>query len=182
MKNTIPVIAIATAAIVGTTGCQRSDGQEMPEPWYGTVREADFSGIVPVGWPLCKPFVDEELTAVRGFLVVEKMEDHANLHASGVKVGDIFLSWATSEPEVPETLRDAWLDFLIWGRGDEDVCWVARDQDGRIEVFPCDAGLLYECMVSLGTFGLALRPTAFSDEDVERIRAAAEAQKKEDGE
>ncbi|MBR4612063.1 MAG: hypothetical protein IKO40_05035, partial [Kiritimatiellae bacterium] len=105
---------------------------------------------------------------------------HANLKASGVKVGDIVLSWATRYPEVPETLREAWLDFLNWGRSEEDVCWLARDNAGEIEVFPCDACMFYECMVALGTFGLALRPTAFPDEEVERIAAAAEARKKAD--
>ncbi len=92
-------------------------------------------------------------------------------------VGDVCLSWGTRDPEVPETLRAAWLDFLRWGRSDEDICWCARDNGGEIEVFPCDAGLLYECMVSLGTFGLALMSTAFLEEDAERIRAAAAARK-----
>ena len=176
------VFIVATAAIAAMSGCQQGGGQETAEPPRRTTPEADFSGVVPVGWPLCKPFVDGNYETVRGFLVVETVKDHPNLHASGVETGDICLSWATRDPEVPETLRDAWLGFLKWGRGDEDVCWFARDNGGGIEVFACEAGMLYECMASLGTFGLALRPTAFSHEDVERIRAAAEARRKSDPE
>lgn len=180
MQHRITIVIIAIATIAAMSDCRRSGGQIKAAPWWGTMREADFSGIVPIGWPLCEPFVDEEYETVRGFLVVEKIKDHANLKASGVEVGDIILSWATRYPEVPETLREAWLDFLNWGRSDEDVCWLARDQGGRIEVFPCDSCMFYECMVALGTFGLALRPTAFPDEEVERITAAAEVRKQAD--
>ena len=121
--------------------------------------------------------MDDNYETVQGFLVVEKVMDHPNLKYAGVLVGDICLSWGTRYPEAPETLSDAWIDFLKWGRSDEDVCWFARDNGGKIEVFQCDAGLLYECMVSLGTFGLALKPTAFPKEAAERIRAAASARK-----
>ena len=44
---------------------------------------------------------------------------------------------------------------------------------GKIEVFSCSMGELYECMVALGTFGLELRPVPFSDDDAERITDAA---------
>ena len=180
MQQRLSIAVIAIAVIAAMAGCRRDGGQERHEPWWGTAREQDFSGIVPVGWPLCEPFVDEDYATVRGFLVVEKVKDHANLKASGVKAGDIVLSCATPYPEVPDTLRDAWLNFLNWGRSDEDVCWFARDNGGNVEILSCGAAELYECEVALGTFGLALRPTAFQDEDVERIAAAAESWKKAD--
>ncbi|MBQ6923683.1 MAG: hypothetical protein IJQ73_03495 [Kiritimatiellae bacterium] len=183
---TIAIAFFAIAVLAVAPGCRkdsRRDAVEPPEaaqktaPWWDPVQEADYSGAVPIGWPLCRPFVDDDYEMAHGFLVVEKVKDHPNLAYADVRVGDICLSWGTRDPEVPETLSKAWLDFLNWGRDDEDVCWFARDNGGEIEVFPCDAGLLYECMVSLGTFGLALKPTAFPKEAAERIRAAASARK-----
>jgi hypothetical protein len=164
-------------AIAAMTGCRRGGGKDEAAPWWETAHEADFSGTISPGWPLCDPFMDSNYESAQGFLVVEKVEDHPNLEMSGVKVGDICLSWNTRYPEVPETLREAWLDFLNWGRGDEDVCWFARENGGEIEVFSCGAGILYECMVALGTFGLALTPTEFDNERFEKIEAAAKARK-----
>ena len=179
--------AMSCIVLAAAPGCRKDHRQDAAEPseavrktaaWWDPVQQADYSGAVPIGWPLCKPFVDDDYETVQGFLVVEKVKDHPNLAYADVRVGDVLLSWGARDPEVPETLRDAWLDFLNRRLDDEAVCWFARDTGGEIEVFPCDACLLYECMVSLGTFGLALQPTAFPEEDAERIRAAAAARKK----
>ena len=168
----------AATAIAAMTGCRRGGDSKETDQWWKTEHEADFSGTIPIGWPLCEPFVDDDYENARGFLVVERVEDHPNLEMSGVRVGDILLSCDTRYPEVPETLRDAWLGFLNWGRGDEDDCWFARESGGEVEVFSCGAGILYECMVSLGTFGLALTPTEFDKGRFEKIEAAAKARKK----
>lgn len=188
-KAKLAIAFFAIAVLAAAPGCRKDHRQDAaeppasarkPAPWWDPVQQADFSGAVPIGWPLCKPFVDDDYETVRGFLVVEKVKDHPNLSQAGVRAGDIFLSWGTRGPEVPETLRDAWLDFLNWRRNDEDDCWLVRDNGGEFEVFRCDACLLYECMVSLGTFGLALKPTAFPEEDADRIRAAVAALKEAD--
>ena len=171
-------VAIVVAALLAlTTGCGRADRAESAVS-PDVSRTADFSGAIPMSWPLCKPFVDGDGEVAKDFLVVEQVKDHSGIRNSGVEPGDICLSWGTPNPEVPETLRDAWLAYLCKECGDEADCWFARDRDGRVEVFSCGMGELYECMVSLGTFGLALRPTAFPDEAVERITEAASARKK----
>ncbi len=181
-KLTLAIAFFVLVAVAAMPGCRRGRQQDAVEPsgttedsapWWQTAHTADYSGTVPVDWPLCRPFVGDDYETVRGFLVVEKVKDHYNLRSTGLRVGDICLSWATDSPKVPKTLRDAWLEFLSWGRSDEDVCWFARDNGGSVEVFPCDAGLLYECMVSLGTFGLALTPTPFDQERYEKIEVAA---------
>ncbi len=172
MKNLISAWILAVFSIAVTSGCHKGTGLKDPSPWWKTPYMAEFSGTVPVEWPFCKPFVDDNAEDVRGFLIVEKVKDHPTIKDSGVKPGDICLSWATQWPEVPETLRDAWLGFLNWGRGDEDVCWFARDVNGIVEVFSCDAVCLYECMASPRTFGLALAPKAFGREAVDRIEKA----------
>ena len=186
-KLELAIAFFAIAVLAAAPGCRKDNRQDAAEPseatrkiapWWDPVQQADYSGAVPIGWPLCKPFVDDNYETVQGFLVVEKVKDHPNLAYADVRVGDVLLSWGTRDPEVPETLRDAWLDFFNRRLDDEAVCWFARDNGGEIEVFPCDACLLYECMVSLGTFGLALQPTAFPEEDAERIRAAAAERKK----
>ena len=168
----------AAMAIAAMSGCRRGGDQKESAPWWQTERKADFSGTIPIDWPLCEPFVDDDCEVVQGFLVVEKVKDHPNLEASGVKPGDICLSWGTRYPEAPETLRDAWLGFLKRDCGDEAVCWFARENGGRVDVFQCGAAELYECEVALGTFGLALTPTAFDKERFKRIDAAAKARKK----
>ena len=176
MKNRAFSVCLAILAVAALSGCRKGGGlEEKSAPWWETPHKADYSGTIPVVWPFCKPFVDDNAEDVQGFLVVERVKDHPSLKDSGVKPGDFCLSWATPKPEVPKTLRDAWLDFLNWGRGDEDVCWFAREKDGEIQVFPCDAVFLYECMVSLGTFGLALKPMAMDEERFEKIRCAAQA-------
>lgn len=174
MGNRVVAIGLAIFAIAAMSGCRKNDRREKPEPWWMTAHPADYSGTIPVEWPFCKPFVDDNVEDVRGFLVVEKVKDHPTLKDSGVKAGDICLSWATRDPEVPETLRDAWLEFLTKKSGDEDVCWFARENGSKIEVFPCDVSGLYECMAALGTFGLALKPMAFAEDRFEKIRCAAQ--------
>ena len=174
MKNCVVAIGVAILAIAALSGCRKGgDLEEKSAPWWETPHKADYSGTIPVVWPFCKPFVDDNAEDVQGFLVVERVKDHPSLKDSGVKPGDFCLSWATPKPEVPKTLRDAWLDFLNWGRSDEDVCWFAREKDGEIEVFPCDVVCLYECMAAIGSFGLALKPMAVDEERFEKIRCAA---------
>lgn len=138
---------------------------------------ADFSAPIRPGWQLGKPFANENCETLPGFLVVEKVKDHPTIRGSGVEVGDICLSWGTLDPEPPETLREAWLAFLVYEANDEDEFWFARDRDGKTEVFSCGMVELFECMVALGTFGLELRPVPFKKEDAERILAAAAARK-----
>ena len=175
MRNCTVAIGLATFAVVVLSGCRKGgDLDEKSAPWWETRHKADYSGTIPVEWPFCKPFVDDNAEDVWGFLVVEKVKDHSTLKDSGVEVGDICLSWGTTSPEPPKTLRDAWLEFLNWGRGDEDVCWFARENGGSVEVFSCDAVGLYECMAAIGTFGLALKPMAFGEERFEKIRSAAQ--------
>lgn len=164
------------AAVAAMSGCRRQVGtdaapQQDAAPW------ADFSGPIRPGWQLDKPFADDNSETLQGFLVVEKVKDHPNLRSSGVEVGDICLSWGTPDPEPPATLREAWLAFLANEAGDDEAVWFARNRDGRTEVYSCSMGGLFECMVSLGTFGLTLRPVAFPPEEAERIRTAAAAQK-----
>lgn len=165
----------AAAAVAALTAGSAPEATADEAAAGGADNRADFRGIVPPSFPLCAPFVDDNDETVEGFLVVRRVKDHPNPRNAGVEPGDVCLSWGTDGPKPPETLRDAWLDFLNWGRSDEDECWFARDRDGRIEVFSCGGGELYECMVALGTFCLELAPTAFPKEEAERIRAAARA-------
>lgn len=170
------IVLAGIAAMAAMSGC-RGEGDAAATAPPDAPHRADFSGTIPAGWPLCKPFADDNGETVQGFLVVDKVKDHPNLAGSGVEPGDICLSWGTFNPEAPETLREAWLAFLGHDAGDEEPFWFARDRDGKTEVFSCGMGELFECAAALGTFGLELRPAAFRKEDAERIRAAAAARK-----
>ena len=174
MNTKIALLAAAAVAALAT-GCGRDAGRTEAAPAADTEWMADFTGIIPPSYPLCPPFVDRDLATVEGFLVVRSVEDHPNPRNAGVEPGDVFLSFGTDGPKPPETLHEAWLAFLNGGKGDEDSCWFARERDGRIEVYSCCVGELYECEVALGTFCLELKPTAFPKEAAERIRAAARA-------
>jgi hypothetical protein len=173
-------IAWFTAAAVAalSTGCGQDVVRTEASAAADAERRADFRGIIPPSYPICAPFVDDNDETVEGFLVVQTVKDHPSLKNSGVMVGDVCLSWGTRYPEAPETLRDAWLDFLNRRFDDEAVCWFARDKGGKVEVFSCGAAELYECEVALASFGLELLPTAFPEKDAERIRAAAAARKR----
>ena len=175
MKKRVVTIGLAIVAVAALPGCRKSDRREKPEPWWNTGHPADYSGTIPRTWPYCKPFINDDIELVPGFLVVEWTKDHPTIENAGVEVGDICLSWGTRDPEVPETLREAFLAYLCNNAGDDDSCWFARDRDGKIEVFSCCMGELHECMAAFGTFCLELRPVPFSKNDAERIKAAAAA-------
>ena len=166
----VAIVAIATA-----TGCCRTTSRQGAAAAGEETRYADFSATIPMAWDCREPFAIDGCEPTKGFLVIEKVKDHPSIIGSGVEIGDICLSWGTRDPEVPETLRDAFLSYLSNNAGDDDACWFARDRDGKIEVFSCCMGELYECMVALGTFGLELRPVQFSKDDAERIKAAVVA-------
>ena len=170
-------VAMAVAAFVITiagattaTGCRRATNPQDEQPAAREeTRYADFSGTIPMAWDCREPFAIDGCEPAHGFLVVEKVKDHPSIVGSGVEAGDICLSWGTRLPEPPKTLRDAFLAYLCNDADDGDLCWFAHNRDGKIEVFSCLMGELYECMASPGTFGLELRPVAFADEEVERI-------------
>jgi len=169
------VSVAATVALSATTGCSRTASRQDQAATGGETRYADFSATIPMAWYCREPFAIDGCEPTKGFLVVEKVKDHPTIVDSGVEVGDVCLSWGTASPEPPKTLRDAFLEYLCNNAGDDDTCWFARDRGGKVEVFSCSMGELYECMVSLGTFGLELRPTVFTDEKAMRIVEAATA-------
>ena len=168
-------VFVSIVVFAATTGCSMTTRRQVPAAAGEESRYADFSRIIPRTWPYCKPFINEDIELVPGFLVVEWTKDHPTIENAGVMVGDICLSWGTRDPEVPETLRDAFLAYLCNNAGDDDTCWFARDRDGKIEVFSCSMGELHECMAAFGTFCLELRPTAFPKEKVGRIMEATAA-------
>ncbi len=169
-KRAIAIFIVLAA--FAATGCRGTDRRNAAAG-DKEVRYADFSATIPMAWDCREPFAIDGCEPRKGFLVIEKVKDHPSIIGSGVQVGDICLSWGTASPEPPKTLRDAFLGYLCNNAGDDGTCWFARDRDGKIEVFSCSMGELYECMVALGTFGLELRPVPFSDDDAERITDAA---------
>lgn len=172
-RKTIALCLIAIAAVIAAMAMEKAIARNTAPSSAAPLGMADFTGAIPPQWPLCKPFVDDNGEAVKGFLVVEAVKDHPGIVGSGVKPGDICLSWSTRSPEVPQNLCDAWLDFLSRGRNDEYLCWFAREDSGNIDILSCHAPELSECEASLGTFGLTLVPKAFDEDRFGKIRDSA---------
>jgi hypothetical protein len=138
-------------------------------------RSADFAAGIPAHWPYCAPFADENANATTGFLVVDRVKECHASDCSGVHPGDIFLAWEASFPDPGDTLLDGWLSFLRWKRDPGGLCWFARDRGGTIQLFSCEAEMLFECHASPATFCLELVPRVFAPEAFRRIREAIAA-------
>ena len=169
MNNKAAIWLIALTMAWCATSCRKppSDGK-----WAPGGKTADFTGTIPETWPLCPPFIDGNVEAAKGFLVVEAVKPCHTSDASGVQPGDIFLSWDSDTPAPTDILLDNWLSFLQWKRDPGGCCWFARDCDGTIQIFSCEAEVLFECEVALGTFCLRLVPAVFAPVEIQRILVA----------